>query len=154
MSDASDKELAFDRLIGLVQPNTLPTLSGNELEDILDRNQRAQRWTATTALTLGKTLMPTVRMGRVFRVIQEGTTGATEPTWPTGDEDTVVDGTATLINAGVDFENVYDVRGAAEECWALKGHKAVQLTVAGENFSQVAQQCQEQRKSFASVLIA
>lgn len=154
MSDVTDREAAFEELVRLAQPDALPKLSEDELEAILDRNQRAQRWTAMTALTVGQTLMPTVRMGRVFRVTQEGITGSAEPTWPTGSEEAVVDGTAILINSGVDFENVYDVRSAAEDCWALKERKAVQLSVAGESLDHVAQQCREQRKSFASVLIA
>jgi hypothetical protein len=154
VTDAQDRDAALDELSRLVHPNSVPTISTIDLEDILDANKRAQRWLATTTLNLGAVVMPTVRVGRVFRVIQEGIAGAVEPTWPTGDEDTVVDGTATLINAGVDFENVYDVRGAAEECWAFKERKAIQLALTDPGFVNISEQCREQRRSLASVLIA
>lgn len=155
MSDAEDKEAAFEELVRLVRPSAPPTLTATDLEEVLDRNQRAQRWATSLNLTVNRVIMPTVRNGHVYRVIEGGTTGATEPVWPTGDDDTVVDGTATLVEAGVDFANVYNVRSAAEECWALKERKAITFTLAGDtNFAQVVEQCKEQRQSLASVLIA
>lgn len=155
MSDATDKEAAFEELVRLVRPGSAPELTAPELEDALDGNRRAYRWATSLNLTINQTVMPTVRNGHVYRVIQGGTTGASEPTWPTGSDDTVVDGTATLIEAGVDFANVYNIRGAAEECWALKERKAITFTLAGDtSFSQVSEQCREESKSLASVLIA
>lgn len=153
MSDESDRDAAYDELITLAQPNALPQLSNAEIEEILDRNQRAQRWSAGVSLSVGQVVMPTVRNGHVYRVIEGGISTSTEPAWPTGTEDTVVEGAVTLVEAGADFANVYNVRSAAEECWALKERKAVQLSVAGESLNQVAQQCREQRQSLASVLI-
>lgn len=155
MSDAEDKELALEELVRLVRPSSAPTLTSNELEDVLDQNQRARRWSTSLTLAISEVVMPTVRNGHIYRVVQSGTTGSTEPTWPTGEDDTVVDGTATLIEAGVDFANVYNIRGAAEECWALKERRAITFSLAGDTgFTQVVEQCREERKSLASVLIA
>lgn len=53
-------------------------------------------WTATTALTLGALRRRVTGSGLlIFRITTAGTTGASEPTWPTTVGGTVVDGTAT-----------------------------------------------------------
>lgn len=152
MSDADDKEAAFDELVATMQPNSEPELTAAEMERIVDNNQRAQRWATSLNLTVNKVVMPTVRNGHVYRVIQGGTTGTTEPTWPTGDDDTVVDGTVTFIEAGADFGSAYDLRAAKREAAILKREKSAELHEGGEN--KLFEQWDRIAKSYESVLIA
>ncbi len=52
-------------------------------------------WAATTAYPISRVRSPTVANGFVYQVISAGTTGGTEPTWPTTAGQTVTDGTVT-----------------------------------------------------------
>lgn len=54
-------------------------------------------WTATTAQAIGDIRRSTVLQasGLVFRCIAAGTTGSTEPAWPTDIGSTIIDGTVT-----------------------------------------------------------
>ena len=53
-------------------------------------------WTASTAYTLGQLVAPTVDNGYWYKVTTAGTSGATQPTWPTTEGATVVNGTVTF----------------------------------------------------------
>jgi hypothetical protein len=57
-------------------------------------------WTALNAVTLNEFRRPTVSNGRRYYASVGGTTGATEPTWPTTNGGTVVDGTVTWTESG------------------------------------------------------
>jgi hypothetical protein len=58
----------------------------------------ATAWTATTALDVGDRVEPSAGMGGwVYTVTVAGTTGASEPTWPTTYGDDLVDGSVTYI---------------------------------------------------------
>jgi hypothetical protein len=52
-------------------------------------------WTATTSKAHANNVIPTTTNGFLYRAVVAGTTGGTEPTWPTTIGDTVVDGTVT-----------------------------------------------------------
>jgi hypothetical protein len=56
-------------------------------------------WAAAVAVSADSVREPTARNGYRY-AYSGGTTGATEPTWPTGDGATVVDGTGTWTNIG------------------------------------------------------
>jgi hypothetical protein len=64
-------------------------------------------WTATTAISLNKYIKPTVANtnGYFYICTAAGTTGATEPTWPTTIGATVTDGSAiwTTVNTSIIF---------------------------------------------------
>lgn len=62
----------------------------------------ATAWTATNAITLNEFRRPTVANGRRYYASVAGTTGGSEPTWPTASGGTVVDGTVTWTENGVD----------------------------------------------------
>lgn len=64
---------------------------------ITDNGGRAvQLWTASVALSLGVFVTATIPNGYQYEVTTAGTTGATEPTWPTTAGATVVNGTVTF----------------------------------------------------------
>jgi lysophospholipase L1-like esterase len=50
-------------------------------------------WAASTAYPISRVRAPTVANGFVYQVVQAGTTGATQPTWPTVAGQLVTDGT-------------------------------------------------------------
>lgn len=52
-------------------------------------------WTASTAYTVGQYVTPTTSNGRLYKCTTAGTTGASQPTWPTTNAGTVVDGGVT-----------------------------------------------------------
>jgi hypothetical protein len=61
----------------------------------------AGTWEATTAITGGALKKPTVSNGHYYRCTTAGTTGATQPTWPTTAAATVADGTVVWTEAGL-----------------------------------------------------
>lgn len=61
----------------------------------------AANWAATTAVTAGTLKKPTVSNGHYYRCKTAGTTGGTQPTWPTTAQATVADGTVLWEEAGV-----------------------------------------------------
>lgn len=52
-------------------------------------------WQASTAYALGDAVRPVTRNGYVYECTAAGTTGSSEPTWPTTPGNTVVDGSVT-----------------------------------------------------------
>lgn len=57
-------------------------------------------WSANTVVAVGFNTTPTTSNGFKYICTTAGTTGATEPTWPTTHGTTVTSGTATFVNAG------------------------------------------------------
>ncbi len=103
-----DASLTYFLAIGL--PNTNPPFvevkSGDEIAIInaaqvgfaspLSVNLKGTEWAATTAQSLGDFIRPVVPNGFVYEVTTAGTTGGTEPTWPTTPGNTVVNGSVTF----------------------------------------------------------
>lgn len=54
-------------------------------------------WASSTAYAIGDVVRPTSGGSFYFECIVAGTSGGTEPTWPTGHGDTIVSGGATFI---------------------------------------------------------
>jgi hypothetical protein len=159
----NDRELAMAELRSLVQPDSSPCLTPDELEDVLDRFCRATIWESGKAFDVGEVVLPTVRNGHRYRVVKAGTTAASEPSWPVNNPwylgqtitRQVNDGTVTFEDDGADYNNVYDVRGAAYACWNIKTAKAVTLfNTPGIGIEAIYQHCKEMRSQFESVLIA
>lgn len=154
MSDAIDRVAALAKLIELAQPSVQPTLSTTastgEVDVILDRNKRASTWAASTAYTFGQIVMPTTRNGHRYRCVVAGTSESTEPTWPKTNGSIVAEGDLEWEEYGPQFDNVYDVRQAAHECWQLKTAKASELFTEDQlKFGELHQNCKAMRDSFA-----
>lgn len=71
----------------------------------------------STAVALLDTVIPTASNGRMYRCTTAGTTGASEPTWPTTEGGTVADGSAVWTEMTPDLEamnsNVTEVTGGS-----------------------------------------
>ncbi|MBU1565577.1 MAG: hypothetical protein KJ630_08105 [Proteobacteria bacterium] len=61
----------------------------------------AGTWAATTAVTAGTLKKPTASNDHYYRCKTGGTTGSTQPTWPTTAQATVTDGTVVWEEAGL-----------------------------------------------------
>jgi prepilin-type N-terminal cleavage/methylation domain-containing protein len=57
-------------------------------------------WSATTGYAVGQFVRPTVAIPYLFKVTAAGSSGTTEPAWPTALNATVVNGTVTFQNVG------------------------------------------------------
>lgn len=88
-----------------------PTLSSDELTDLVVRAKREDSlgnppdayvmWEAATAYVVGDVVIPTERNGHYYTCNDAGTSGASEPTFPTDSGDTVADGTAGWEETGL-----------------------------------------------------
>jgi hypothetical protein len=111
--------------------STPPVLTDDDLQSLLDQARRVDRyaylpdtlhgWAAQTAYALAAEAVPLVRNGHYYVVSVAGTSGATEPTWPTTTDGTVDDGTVTWQEAGRAYWTpTWDLNWATAEGWLLK----------------------------------
>jgi hypothetical protein len=157
MTDAEDREIALERLASFAAPDVEPTLSVDELEDILDQSARGTRWNDATDFAVGTVVIPTANNGHVYVVTVGGTTGATEPTWPESMGGTVVDNEVEFEEAGLYYySSLYDVRGALRKAWELKAAKASELISSADSGSEqmIFQQCQRMIEHYTTPVIA
>jgi len=132
-----DEATARTRLEAMTAWDSEPTLSSGQLDTLVAFARRTDdafrwitddtSWAATTAYTLTTKRAPLTRNGHVYEVTTAGTSGASEPTWPTTAGGTVVDGTVHWAEAGGSWSPTYDLNAAAAEGWRWKAAK-----VAGE----------------------
>lgn len=128
---------AFSEVVLAVQPDLDPKLTkGNgtapdlnqELDQIIVNSARASLWAANHAYAYGDVILPNARNGHRFLCVRPGTSGTTEPTWPTGTGATQSEGTGvnSLLwqEAGPDFKSIYDLRRAKYEALDLKVQRA------------------------------
>lgn len=146
------KDAARAELRRLVQPDTEPKLTADEIEELLDANQRASFWLASTAYGYGDVAQPANKNGHRYVCVQAGTSAAVEPTWPTCDSAVVLDGGVKWKEAGADFANVYDVRAAAHQAWQMKAAKTAELfDHGGQKYSQIVEHCLEMARRLEPV---
>lgn len=72
-------------------------------------------WAGSTAYSAGDVRIPTTRNGHRYICTVAGASSSTEPTWPTTDDGTVTDGTATWAEYGGDLctlDIIGDVSGS------------------------------------------
>lgn len=134
---ALDYTDALAELTDMVAAATDPALSTAELRRLLRVAQVRDAdgndpdtyavWTAATAQGIGRLVTPTARNGYAYKATVAGTSGASEPTWPTTIGQTVVDGTATwTCHEVAAWTPSYDRMGlnlAAAEGWRRKAAK-------------------------------
>lgn len=68
--------------------------------------QNVSTWAATTAYGIGAYVRPTSRNGHIYKAVGAGTSGGSQPTFPTANDGTVTDATVTWQEWGVDI--IYD----------------------------------------------
>ena len=77
------------------------------------------QWKASAPVIEDQQVPPTSPNGHIYKCTVAGTTGASEPTWPTGTGETVVDGTVTWTEDGftgnVLYSNVFPGTHTVEE---------------------------------------
>lgn len=120
------------RLERMTAASVAPSLTAQELDDLMVVAARgdssgygAAGWSEAarnTAYVVGDRRVPTNRNGHVYQVIAGGTSHATaDPAWPTTSRATVVDGTVTWQEVGIEtWQPTYDLDAAAAEGWRWK----------------------------------
>ena len=137
--------------------DTAPVIT-TDLSEILDSFLRARYWEASTAKVVGDVVLPTTANGHRYICTEAGTTGTTEPVWPTRQGSSIADGTGTTgmlwTEDGPAYENPYDIRGAIHAAWMLKASRASVLYSddAGQR-EQVYKHCMEMAKQYAPIQI-
>lgn len=140
---------ALTRLERMTAADVDPLLSDAELADLLTLARRADAaavapdaylpWAGTEAVALGVARVPTTRNGHYYTVTTAGTTGASEPTWPTTSGATVADGTAVWTESGpAPWTATYDLNAAAAEGWRWKGAKVTNRVTVAEDQQQLS----------------
>ena len=86
-------------------------------------------WAATTAYPISRVRSPTTPNGFVYQVIQAGTTGGAEPTWPTTAGQTVTDGTVIWAARDLPAPGDYVEASAEFQLSGWAGTAAVQARI-------------------------
>lgn len=113
----------------------VPTVTDAEVDAILTETAYAVAWSSAQTYEFGQRIMPITRNGRIYQVVKGGTSGTTEPSWPTGLLSRVeaTGGTAIFEVAAPDVGNVWDLRAATHRVWLLKAAKASELSHFAED---------------------
>lgn len=92
-------------------------------------------WSASTPLSLGAYIQPTVANGFIYKVVKAGTTDATQPTWATVESNSVFDGTVEFNAIKIEkTPNAKEILGFANNTLA-NGSNA---DLAGGNFVKIS----------------
>lgn len=86
--------------------------------------QNVSTWVASHAYGVGAYVKPTTRNGHVYRVTVAGTSGASQPSWPTTNDATVTNGGVTFQESGADVvynDPVVLTMGAGNNVARFKG---------------------------------
>lgn len=164
MSTTTTYAEAEARLRRMVAAAEEPTLDDAAIADLLvmTRTIDADRvvpdtyapWEALTVYALGIERVPTVRNGRYYAVTTGGTTGASEPAWPTTDGGTVTDGTVVWTEQGAaPWDWAFDLNRAAAEGWRWKAAVAANrfsFQTESERFdrNQIVAHCQQMAEMY------
>lgn len=152
MSDATERTSAIAKVTLHAAITTEPVLTTTEVETIVDACKRASTWVAATAYAIGTVVRPTTPNGHYYVVVQAGTAGATEPTWPKGRQAQIQDGSSNPVliweEAGQEKSSIYNVSLAIHQAWQVKAARAAQLVrIEGRNFQEVYEHCMEMMKA-------
>jgi len=80
----------IDLICGLGTPTAWN--NANARIGVGDGDEGAPTWAASTAYAVGDKVVPTTKNGNIYECTTAGTSGTTEPTWPTTEGATVTDG--------------------------------------------------------------
>ena len=84
----------LDGLLDIISACTIQTVCSSQPATYYE-GADPTAWQASTAYSLGDAARPVTRNGFVYEVTTAGTSGGSEPTWPTTPGNTVVDATET-----------------------------------------------------------
>lgn len=126
---ARTEEQALEKLAEMLASTQEPVLSYDDLSSLLANHARATVWAPGTTYAVGQKIVTTERNGRLYVCREPGPSGVTEPDWgDAGDHypGREVDDGADLVweDAGPAFEELWDLRAAAQEGWLLKAARA------------------------------
>lgn len=136
--DPAEAQQRLERMCAYDQD---PALGESEIADLLELSKRPDKWgnspknteattnewAAATAYGVGEVIRPTSGTGRFLRCVYPGTSGSSEPSWPS---DTtrlggrLGDNTVIWESAGTTWEPNWDLNAGAAEGWLLKAGKA------------------------------
>lgn len=140
------------------QTAEFPVVPDQEVESIVQMNKRAEVWATATEYAIGAKVQPTTPNGHFYKVLQAGTSGATEPDWNTRENSRTYDGdTLIWLEHETDFDgNLFDLRSAIHECWLYKTAIAangfdVSIDQQKWNRSQIYDHCKEMAKAFSPI---
>jgi len=145
---------ALVRLARMVAMDEEPVLYDTDLLRLLDKHKRGGTWAASTAYVYGDRVIPTVRTGKRYVCAIGGTSGTTEPDWPTTEFSRVTDGTVTWEEEGLDWTDGYDLEAAAHEAWLEKAAiaaSAFRFSDGQQTFDrqQLIQHCERMARLYA-----
>lgn len=165
--DATDRSNALALLLRWIEKDVVPPLDQDKIEAILESHKVASTWKANTFYAMGQKLLPPVRNGWWYEVLQPGTSQSSNRPynqWPIRYGSQFGDGSSDpqliLEVAGEDeiFRaepsnpqsiNCYDVRGAARECVQQRLQLGVQYVDEGEiSFDQLTKHLEGLLKRF------
>lgn len=144
-----------------------PEVSTTDIGTVVDQFDRFASWAASTAYAVGDRIVPTTPNGRVYEARRAGTSGTTEPDWPTAPwtqyqgwcySDGPSDPQLLWVDAGPANVERYDVRSAARQVWLIKASRVVGEIDAKDGsadvkLSQLRAHCLEQAEKFRPVVI-
>lgn len=160
-----DPTTALELLSRLIDATVSPLVSIPELENLLEAHKQASIWEASTTYGFGAVVQPTAanRNGHAFRVVKFTSgvgSGATEPNWPTGRANEIVDGNLTWRENGSDFDCLWDLDAAAKAGWLLKAGKIATCTDvtipdgSSFTFTGLYEHCIQQSEKYNSVTVS
>lgn len=156
-------DLLKDRLKEMVAWDDEPTLTEDQLDDLLARARRADSCgnpalpaaRRDTFYQLEQAVIPAGANGHLYVCEYAGITASGEPAWPTGSSSTVTDGEVVWRERGLDaWTPTFDLNAAAAAAWRLKAGKAagrITFSTDGQRFerAQVHAHCMQMAASYA-----
>lgn len=152
-----DEATARTRLESMTAWDQVPVLTSDQIAALVVLSRRSDdvfrwiaddpEWAPATAYGLNDRRAPITRNGHIYLATTAGTSGASEPAWPTTINGTVVDGTVHWTEAGGSWAPTYDLNAGAAEGWRWKAAKVAgsfDFSTDQQDFSrsQMSEMCQ------------
>lgn len=155
------------KLEQITAASVFPTLDAATITRLLREARRVDdddvlpsddtEWEPSHVYALNDIIVPTIRNGHEYKATVAGTSGATEPVWPTGSSQGVADNGITWTEIGTDnaWQPTYDFNSAAAEGWRIKAGLVTNRHSFGSNAGnynpeQVYQHCMEMAQYYAN----